>query len=87
MPTLADLLAVNVFELDDWNYEGEDEDTAAVVNKTVITKVSVTVGAKYQNTCVKYLCNFLAAAISVLKIFTVSTVIVSYIKGGIGKDN
>ena len=23
MPTLADLLAVNVFELDDWNFEGE----------------------------------------------------------------
>lgn len=35
VPTLADLLAVNVFELDDWNYE-EDED--AVVNKTDITE-------------------------------------------------
>ena len=46
MPTLADLLAVNVFELDDWNYEGEDEDTVAV-NKTVITKVSITVVPKY----------------------------------------
>ena len=41
VPTLADLLAVNVFELDDWNYEGEDEDTV-VVNKTDITEVSIT---------------------------------------------
>ena len=42
VPTLADLLAVNVFELDDWNYEGEDEDTVVVVNKTDITEVSIT---------------------------------------------
>ena len=41
MPTLADLLAVNVFELDDWNYEGEEEDSSAV-NKASITKVGYT---------------------------------------------
>ena len=47
MPTLADLLAVNVFELDDWNYEGEDEDTVVVVvNNTDTTKVSIPVGVE-----------------------------------------
>lgn len=35
VPTLADLLAVNVFELDDWSYEEEEEDSAAV-NKTKV---------------------------------------------------
>ena len=57
MPTLADLLAVNVFELDDWNYEGEDDEqhTAAVVN---ITEVSIPVGAKCQIHVVKCLSNF-----------------------------
>ena len=38
MPTLADLLAVNVFELDDWNYEGEEEEDSSAVNKASITK-------------------------------------------------
>ena len=46
MPTLADLLAVNVFELDDWNYEGEDEDTVVVINNTDTTKVSIPVGVE-----------------------------------------
>ena len=40
MPTLADLLAVNVFELDDWNYEGEEEEDSSAVTKATITKVS-----------------------------------------------
>ena len=42
MPTLADLLAVNVFELDDWNYEGEEEEDSSAVNEATITKVGYT---------------------------------------------
>ena len=41
MPTLADLLAVNVFELDDWNYEGEEEEDSSAGNKASITKVDI----------------------------------------------
>lgn len=36
MLTLADLLAVNVFELDDWNYEGEEEEDIGAVDKTKV---------------------------------------------------
>ena len=42
MPTLADLLAVNMFELDDWNYKGEEEEDSSAVTKASITKVGYT---------------------------------------------
>ena len=55
MPTLADLLAVNVFELDDWNYEGEEEEDSSAVNKASITKVGYT---RYFTTVATGLCMF-----------------------------
>ena len=54
MPTLADLLAVNVFELDDWNYEGEEEEDSSAVNKATITKVGYT--GHFTMVAAKYVC-------------------------------
>ena len=48
MPTLADLLAVNVFdELDDWNYEEEEEDTTAGVREADVIEVSISANNHY----------------------------------------
>ena len=57
MPILADLLAVNVFELDDWNYEGEEEEDSSAVNKASITKVGYT---KHFTIVATKLCMFVA---------------------------
>ena len=47
VPTMADLLAVDMFELDDWNYE-EEEDTTAGVSKADIPEVSIPTDDQYQ---------------------------------------